>query len=238
MPLFRIFGIFVAAASAGMAGCASLPLPERERVAASVPFAAQVERVAGALQRGARDRYPDLAQRVPGLANGGFDIYVIAGGEPGSASSASGQIALNAALGTLQPYDDWLAFVIACEMGHVIARHHDENSSAGIAASVILNILLPGSGLLKSAASTIGSELAVSGIRERQAQEAVDIAAQLLEAAGFRLRDVALSRAIAPAGADEGRWSMEFAESAARLTAAARGQKLRGADQLAESASR
>lgn len=81
-------------------------------------FAAQVRRVAGVLQQGARYVYPDLALRIRGLADSGFDVHVAASGKPGSASSANGRIALNAALGAVQPYDDWLAFVIAREIGH------------------------------------------------------------------------------------------------------------------------
>lgn len=118
------------AACAEKSACAS----RGDAVASTLtPFAAQVQRVAGVLQHGARGLYPDLALRIPGLADRGFDVYVAAGDEPGSVSSASGRIALNAALGVLQPYDDWLAFVIAREMGHVIARHHEENSSVSIA---------------------------------------------------------------------------------------------------------
>ncbi|MBI3372066.1 MAG: hypothetical protein HY017_09965 [Betaproteobacteria bacterium] len=217
------------------AACAEMPACATPRNAASValtPFAAQVRRVADALQYAARDLYPDLAQRIPGLAYSGFDIHVVAGDEPGSVSSAIGLIALNAALGATQPYDDWLAFVIAREMGHVIALHHEENSSLSIAASVVMNILVPGSGLLKSAASTIGSELAVNSGRDRQARQADAIALKLLQVAGFSSRDVALSLAIAPAGLDDGSWSQEFRRSSESLIAGLRGAKLAGASAL------
>lgn len=197
------------------------------------PFAAQLQRLARALQCAASELYPDLAQRIPGLAASGFDIYVIAGDEPGSASSASGRIALNAALGALQPYDDWLAFVIAREMGHAIARHHEENSSISIATSVVMNILLPGSGLLKSVASKAGSELAIRGKRDQQAKEADAIALKLLQTAGFSLHDVALSLAIAPAGLGGGSWSQGFRNSSDRLIAGIRGSKVAHASDAA-----
>jgi Zn-dependent protease with chaperone function len=186
------------------------------------PFATQVQRVAGLLQRGARRLYPDLAEN-------GFDIYVAAGDEPGSVSSTSGRIALNNALAVSRPYDDWLAFVIAREMGHVIARHHEENSSVSIAISVAMNILLPGSGLLKSAVSTIGSEVAVSSKRDEQARQADAIAINLLQAAGFSLHEVALSLTIAPAALDDGTWSQGFRRSSDNLITAARGSKFAGA---------
>jgi Zn-dependent protease with chaperone function len=269
----RFTRIIVATASISMAGCATEPSGEREKLTALplaaahsditfmlttgsrqpapcadaavcanrgeaatsplTPFAAQVQRIAGALQRGARDLYPDLALRIPSLAENGFDIYVAADDEPGSVSSASGRIALNAALGELQPYDDWLAFVIAREMAHVIARHHEENSSASIAVSVIMNILLPGSGLLKSAASTIGSAFAASGNRNQQAAEADAIAINLLRAAGFSLQDIALSLAIAPAVPDGGSWSRGFRKSSDEIIAGARGSKIADASPAA-----
>jgi hypothetical protein len=266
MTLVRIAGIVVAAASVGMAGCATAPVGDRERMAALplaaahsditfmlttgsrqhaacaeksscasrgdaigstlTPFAAQVQRVADELQHGARDLYPGLALRIPGFADSGFDVYVVAGDEPGSDSSASGRIALNAALGVVLPYDDWLAFVIAREMGHVIARHHEDNSTISIATSVVMSILLPGSGLLKSAASKIGSELTIGSKREQQLREADAIALRVLQAAGHRLHDVALSLAITPAGLDGGSWSQGFRKSSDRLIAEVRGSKL------------
>jgi hypothetical protein len=201
------------------------------------PFAAQVRRIADVLQYGARDLYPDLALRIPGYGDSGFDVYVVADDEPGSVSSAGGRIALNAALGALQPYDEWLAFVIAREMGHVIARHHEENSSVSIATSVIMNILIPGSGLLKSAASTIGSRLAVSSNRDQQSREADAIALNVLQAGGYRLHDVALSLAIAPAGRDGDSWSQGFRKSSDRLIAGARDSKFADASDPAAAGS-
>lgn len=193
---------------------------------AAARFALQIQRVADALQNGAQYLYPDLAQRVPGLLGRRFDVYVVEGAEPGSASSANGRIALNAAFGALQPYDDWLAFVIAREMGHVIARHHEENSAASIATSVILNIFIPGSGLLKSMISAGGSGIAAKSKRDVQAVEADAIALSLLKAAGFRLRDVAVSLLAAPVLTDDGTWTKDFRESSDYLVAEARGSKL------------
>jgi Zn-dependent protease with chaperone function len=189
-------------------------------------FGQQVQRIAGPLQKGAQDLYPDLAQRVPRLAGSRFDVYIAEGNDPGSASSANGRIALNAALGARQPYDDWMAFVIAREMGHVIARHHEENSAAGIATSVIMNILIPGSSVLKSLISAGGSGIAAKSKRDVQAQEADAIALGLLEAAGFRLRDIYLALLIAPVLPDEGTWSKSLKVSSDNLLAAVRRSEL------------
>lgn len=188
----------------------------------AIRFGLQVERVAGVLQAGAQRLYPDLALRVPGLVDSRFDVYVVAGEEPGSDSSANGRIALNAALGARRPYDDWLAFVIAREMGHVIARHHEENSSAGIATSVIMNILIPGSGLLKGLISAGGSGIAAKSQRDVQAREADAIALELLEAAGFHLRDIYLTLIIEPLSLGDSAWSRRFRTSSELLLAQVR----------------
>jgi len=228
------------AGSRQQAICADSPVCRNDGDAvasSSTPIAAQVRRVTRTLQHGVESLYPDLALRIPGFADRGFDVYIAAGDEPGSVSSASGRIALSAAFGVSQPYDDWLAFVIAREMGHVIARHHEENSSVSIATSVIMNILIPGSGLLKSAASTIGSELAVSSKRDRQTREADAIARNLLQAAGYDLHAVALSLAIASAGLGDGSWSQGFRKSSAQLIARTRGSRFADASDSAAAGS-
>lgn len=189
---------------------------------AALRFSLQVEQVAAALQSGAREAYPDLAQRVPGLLDNRFDVYVVVGDEPGSASSANGRIALNSALGQLAPYDEWLAFVIAREMGHVIARHHEENSAASIATSLILNLLLPGSSLLKSAISAGGAGIAASSKRVVQAPEADAIALELLAASGFQLEDVALALRTGVVPAGDAVWPQSFRTSSSNLLAEAR----------------
>lgn len=185
-------------------------------------FALQVQRIAGILQAGAERLYPDLEQRVPGLIGSSFDVYVVDSDNPGSTSSTDGRIALNAALGAWQPYDDWVAFVIAREMGHVIARHHEENSATSISTSVVLNLLLPGSGWLKSIITAGGSGIAAISKRDVQAMEADAIAVNVLRAAGFSLRDVSLSLLVAPLPMQEDTWSQGFKKSSDYLVAEAR----------------
>lgn len=192
----------------------------------AIRFDLQVQRVTGVLQSGAESLYPDLAQRIPGLAGGQFDVYIVRGAEPGSVSSANGRIALNAGLGARNPYDDSLAFVIAREMGHVIARHHEENSAAGIATSVIMNILIPGSSLLKTLMSAGGSGIAAKSQLKVQALEADAIALDLLRAAGFRLRDISLTLRIEPVSLDQGPWSQGFRDSSRYLDAEVRRSEL------------
>lgn len=191
--------------------------------AAASRFARQVQRVSVALQSGAEALYPDLASRVPDLPAGRFDVYVVDSDAPGSVSSANGRIALSAALGSGAPCDACVAFVIAREMGHVIARHHSENSSASIATSVILNVVLPGSGLLKSALSAGASKVAAISKQEVQSSEADALACSLLKAARIPLDEVSSSLLrIAPASPDESAWSKNFRKSSVYLLAESR----------------
>lgn len=192
------------------------PLSEKESAGR---FALQVERIAVALQDGARKRYPELMQRSSTMPANRFNIFVIEGDALGSTSSANGRIALNAKLGASRPGDGWLAFVIAREMGHVIARHHEENSSASIVTSVIMNLLVPASGMVKSILTAGGSKAAAISKREVQAQEADAIALELLKSAGYRLHEVSLALQAPPALPDDSQWSKSFRISADRLIA-------------------
>lgn len=199
------------------AGCPS----EQERAAAG-RFSRQVQRLAAMLDNGAQVLYPDLAQRVPGLTGRRFEVYVVEGKVPGSASSANGRVTLNAALGAGQPDDGWVAFVIAREMGHVIARHPEENSAAGFVSSLILNLIIPGGGLLKSLVSAGGSGIAATSKKDVQAVEADAIAYRLLKASGFPLRKVSRSLLGAPVVLDDGGWSKRFRKSSDNLVAEVR----------------
>lgn len=186
-------------------------------------FADQVRRVASRLQDGVRRLYPDLGQRTPNVAGGQFEVFVVAGNEAGSASTADGRIALNAGLARQSPDDAWLAFVIAREMGHVIARHPEERSLISMATSVVLNIAIPGSGLLKSALSTVGSALAARSNEASQAREADLIAVRLLRQSGYPLHEVAHSLERTPP-TDNNAWSRHFTNAAGSVHAAAQAE--------------
>lgn len=189
--------------------------------AESESFDQEVARIASALQMAALRLYPDLAWCSPKAVGGCFDVQVVDSDEPGSSSSASGRIALNASLERWQSGDAVLAFVLGREMGHVIARHHQESYSVNIVASIVLNLLIPGSGVLKSLVCTVGARLAAGSNREAQAREADAIAFKLLKGAGFRLRDVSRSLLVVPTLGDVNAWSKGFGRSAIMLNAEA-----------------
>lgn len=185
-------------------------------------FAGQIKRVGGQLQEGAWRLYPDLEQQVPNVADGRFAIYAIEADGPGSTATANGRIALNSGLAAESPDDAWIAFVIAREMGHVIARHPEENSVLSLLASLALNVVIPGSGLVKTALSTAGSTLAAGSKQAIQAREAETIALRLLAVSGYPLRDVARSLQNAPPLPDDSSWARGFRKSSDKLMAEAR----------------
>lgn len=177
--------------------------------------------IAGRLQEAAMRLYPDLTWCSRKAVGGCFDVYVVEGQSPGSSSSSNGRITLNTGLARWQSYETALAFVVAREMGHVIARHHQEQSSVNIVASVLLNVLVPGSGLLKSVISTGVARLASQSNRDMQVAEADAIAFKLLKGSGLGMGDVARSLLGAPTLGDENYWAKEFSRSSSKLVAEA-----------------
>lgn len=183
-------------------------------------FALQVRRVARGLETAALRLFPDAMGRI-----GAFDVYVANANEIAAQSSAVGRIAVNAGFAALNPTDDWIALVLAREMAHVVAGHHDNNSTASIVTSVLMNLVLPGSGLVKSALSFAGSQVASNSGRERQIGEADALALRLLEGAGYSMRAVALNVTLGPKSAQlgDGAWARAFIASGDALVAATRG---------------
>jgi len=179
----------------------------------AVEFALRVQRIAVALQQGSQALYADIQQQVPAMFGSRFDVYVVENSQAGSASSANGRIALHSALGSLEASDGFLAFVIAREMGHVIGRHHEENSTASIVTSILINIIIPGASLLKSAISAGSSSLAAASRKDVQALEADAIALDLLKAAGFRPSSIFDALLRTPALADDSPWAAAFRKS-------------------------
>ncbi len=179
----------------------------------------QTERLVPALEAAARGLYPEMMMRIAR-----FDVYLAISTEIETRSSPTGKIAINSALGKLQLTDDSLAFVIAREMGHVLGGHHEDNSAASIVTSILMNLLLPGSSLIKSAVSMASSEIAASSGSARQIQEADEIAIRLLETAGYRMHNVALSLATEPSQdrIGSGSWARAFRQSSAAILATAR----------------
>lgn len=179
----------------------------------------QAQRLVPALEAAAHGLHPAMMDRI-----GKFDVYATESTDVETHSSSTGKVALHAGLAPLQLTDDALAFVIAREMGHVLAGHQEDNSTASLVTSVVMNLLLPGSGLLKSALSMATSEAVSAAGGERQVREADEIAVRLLETAGYRMRDLRLSLALDASDVrmGDGSWAKSFRTSAAAIMANAR----------------
>ena len=178
-------------------------------------FLQQVQRTGAGLSTEAQSLAPEVFARI-----GAFDIAVQAGVGEGTSSSAGGRIVLASGLAALHPTDDVVAFLIAREMGHVIARHGEENSGARLAFSALTAVVPIGGLMVKFAASLLGSQALQSSWAERQRLDADEIALVLLERSGrtpdviaFNLR-VGLKRERLP----QGEWGSQFARSMARVT--------------------
>ena len=190
-----------------------------DEVAPATMLTRQAQRLTPALEAAARGLHPSMMERI-----GKFDVYVADSASVETRSSSTGKVALHAGLAPLQLTDDALAFVIAREMGHVLAGHQEDNSTASLVTSIVMNLLLPGSSLLKSAISMATSEAVSASNGERQVREADQIAVRLLETAGYRMRNLSLSLALDAADEriGEGSWAKAFRTSAAGIVAKSR----------------
>ncbi len=188
--------------------------------ATTAAFEQQLRRISDGLSAASALLYPDAASRI-----GRFDVFIADSLQASASSSATGRIALSSGIWNMKPTDDWLALVVAREMGHVLAGHHDNNSTASLVTSVLMNLVLPGSGLIKSAISFAGSQVAATAGRERQIGEADEIAFKLLEATGYTPKSLALNLALGPSDAQLGAsaWAEAFSTSSKALIARVRG---------------
>lgn len=149
-------------------------------------FARRIERIGAQLEPAALALSPDLEGRI-----GRFRIEISDSLGVGTAASAGGRIALGAGLAGLEPTDSVLAFLVAREMAHVIARHGEENSGATLLFTA-LGAFLPGVNVvLKFAATTLGSNALVNSWAVQQQREADRIAVALLWRIGLSVTEVA-----------------------------------------------
>jgi len=145
--------------------------------------------------------------RAPDVPAPRFAVDVPGKDDIGTLSSASGSIVVFDGVRGLDLPDPALAFAIAREMGHVIGRHHEENTASGLAVSVAVAILFPVTGLLQGveaayAASTLattatsfaGARVVRAVYRADQQREADLHALLILAQAGWTPHEV--SRAL------------------------------------------
>ena len=178
----------------------------------------QVRRLGSRLAQSAYEAHPDLQQRVPA-----FSFVVAEKSEPGSTSNASGTIVVYRGVRNANLDEEVLAFLIAREMGHVIARHHDEKSAAGMLLSVVAQVFLPVlnvtrgvAALAGSAASMWGSDAVARDKAADQAGEADQVALDLLGRQGWAAADLADSLTAYATDLRKDSWADGIREAAGR----------------------
>jgi len=143
----------------------------------------------------AYELHPELQDRVKY-----FQFSVANKSGVGTASNKNGEVVLLRGLQNLTLSDDMLSFIIAREMGHVIANHHGKNVKTKLLISALTSVLFPAIGVVSasntisqarvatSAASTltslVGSEVAMLRVKPKQLIEADSIAVNLMAKQG------------------------------------------------------
>lgn len=190
-------------------------------------------------------QYADLQMRFPR-----FEFIVADKLDAGAASSAAGTVVIFRGVRRLELDDAALAFVLAREMSHVIAGHHDENVTTSVLVAVAAQIFLPvlniGSlfsastaaattaasstattSAVASVASFAGSRVLRANDRPLQVREAEAMAMRLLAAAGWGGREVSDQlQALRPALPAEADWTAELRESTLRIASLMQGPAL------------
>jgi hypothetical protein len=199
---------------------------------ATAIFRAQVEETGERLSKAAYAAYPDLVQRVPR-----FEFLVPTKNEVGTLSNAKGNVIIFSALSDLKMNEAMLSFIVAREMGHVIERHHQEDTGLSIAVSIIAQLIFPMANIIRgaaaalpvtstvtaattSAASMIGTRVLQSAYRQDQVDEADAVAFKLLRQTGWDLEEIVHSvNEVEPrlAKIGDSGWISEFNLSKARL---------------------
>jgi len=227
---------------------ADAPMCREAECAADRAFDLRILVLGKRLADAAFRQYAELHLRFPR-----FDFVVADKLDPGAASSAAGTVMIYRGVRRLNLDDAALAFILAREMSHIIAGHHDENVTTsllvGLAAQVLLPVLNIGAlfsggaattAAATSAASTAATTTAVASVasfagaralrasdRPLQVREAEAMAMKLLAAAGWDGREVADQlEALPPGLPDEPDWTVELRDSTRRIAGLMQGPPL------------
>ncbi|MDP1611700.1 MAG: M48 family metalloprotease [Sulfuritalea sp.] len=224
---------------------ADAPLCKEAECAANRAFDQRILVLGKRLADAAFRQHADLQLRFPR-----FDFVVADKRDPGAASSAAGTVVIYRGVRQLNLDDAALAFILAREMNHIIAGHHDENVTTSILVAVAAQILLPvlnigalfSSGAASTAAATtaassVAASTAVASVasfagaralrasdRPLQVREAEVMAMKLLAAAGWEGREVSDQlEALRHALPDEPDWTVELRDSTRRIASLMQG---------------
>jgi len=196
----------------------------------------RVARIGPSLAAAAFRLDSDLRERVER-----FEFVIADKSEPGTASNSTGRIVIMRPVDALAPNDAALAFVIAREMGHVVAMHHDENVVTSLIVSGLAQIFLPVASVARiigklflsgtAAASTatasasvtatsfLGSQAVITAYRPKQREEADAVAMKLLAVLGYDAPAVAAAFAKVDRKSSETEWTSHLWASVDGLSA-------------------
>lgn len=194
-------------------------------------FDVRVAQVGAELAAAAYRAHPELSERVPALS-----FAVVDKTEPGTGSTASGHIVVLRPVSDIARSDEALSFVLAREVGHVVAQHHEKNTGTSLIISVLATVVAPVVNVAKllavvysgttsaaaasaslTAASFASSKAIIESYRPKQREEADAIALNLVEKIGFDARGVSAGFAGDELKAPQTRWMRELSASVAKL---------------------
>lgn len=200
----------------------------------------RVARIGPDVARAAYRLYPDIGARVRN-----FEFVIADKSEPGTVSTSSGRIIVLRPVGSLAPDDAALAFILAREVGHVVANHHEENITTTLIVSGVVHALAPVANLARafsnfflagaatttgasatvtgnaavSATSFVGSRVLITTYGPRQRDEADLIAMSLLAQLGYDAQAVTAAFAAADLKSPGTEWTAGLRASVDRLAA-------------------
>lgn len=196
----------------------------------------QVRKLGEELVATAQRLYPDLADRDIKFR---FDVAPSA--NAGVLSNAGGTIIVLQGSQEVLP-DAAMVYLLAREMGHVVARHHDENSAASVMFSVLTQVLFPAAALVKglaavlpstaigtaataTAVSYLGATALKTTYRDDHLREAEQIAFMLMAESGWDLFEVAEGTRDVVAKKGDATWLREMHSSLQQLDQLAYGPR-------------
>ncbi|MBM3345306.1 MAG: hypothetical protein FJY55_02220 [Betaproteobacteria bacterium] len=174
--------------------------------------------------------YPQLADRVAA-----FRFSVEEKVEPATASTANGLVVVMRGASKLAPDDETLSFLLAREIGHVVAQHHEETTGTSLVVSALSTLFLPVANVAKylgtlfsgvstpaasvsvTVASFAGSRVLAESYRPRQLEEADDIAVALLQRHGIDPGSIARHFSRVDLSTPQTRWVSELSASVQRV---------------------
>lgn len=182
-------------------------------------FERQVARLGSRLAAEAYRLYPELESRVPS-----FRFVVAEKSDGGSSSDAAGTIVIYRGVRQAALDEEALAYLIACEMGRVIAGHHGEKFTATVISSLVAQLVLAPANLARgaaflasSAASAFGRKLAAKDVDPRHVAEVDAIAMALLGTQGWSASEVAGSLEDYSGRLGVSAWSGQIRDASRRL---------------------